>query len=563
MNLSNFLKEKYWMIVVLLLLALFMQAIFSSSHKSLTADESGYIYSGYYYFKTHDFRLNNDHPPLVKLLFALPLIIFNYNMPILPPRYFDSTLKLHLFMNLAVATDPDTEQIVFLARLVATLLAIALGMLIFIWAKRLYGLNAGLLSLFLYCFCPDILANSGLATPDIGLAFFFFLASFCFFRYINRPDWKNLIISGVTMGLALSTKITSLLILPLSLALGIFGVLTGHKCVDGKCNRNYKLTIPGFLLSFLLILIIATVTLNAVYFFKQPFQPLGTFSFLKKYHPQLLLSPFRNLMLPLPKEYINAIFGTIRHLNQGHNAFLMQQFSRQGWWYYYLLAFVIKTTLPALILSALSLFFIKKQGKLDIRNEIFLLLPILFFFLVLSVFKSVNIGLRYILPIYPFLYIFISGLSVQRLSRKRLGRIAIVILCAWHLYSSASIYPHYLSYFNELVGGAKNGHKFLIDSNLEVGQDFKYLKDYMDNHGIKKIKLFNATGINPHFYGIDYELLREDNLKGGYIAVGVSTVMMLRAGLKATDRRNKVIDWIDSHTPIDKINYSILIYKGD
>src|SRR5262249_4468416 len=152
-----------------------------------------------------------------------------------------------------------------------------------------------------------------------------------------------------------------------------------------------------------------------------------------------------------------------------------------GFWLYFPVAFLVKTPIPTLILliATFALWIFRRRKRL---NETFLLVPVVVYFC-LAVWAGINIGLRHLLPIYPFIFVLLGSTVAELWNRKnRLARSGLLLLSAWYLWSAISIYPNYLAYFNEFAGGPDNGHKILLDSNLDWGQDLKGLKRWMDQN---------------------------------------------------------------------------------
>jgi len=244
----------------------------------------------------------------------------------------------------------------------------------------------------------------------------------------------------------------------------------------------------------------------------------------------------------------------------------MGEYSGHGWWYYFLVAFLIKTPIPVLYLLLGSLLFLARYKNKAI-TVIFLILPVILLFFV-STRQHINIGLRHILPIYPLIYVLIGGLININISRKRLAGIILSFAMIWSVWSSVNIYPYYLAYFNEFIGGPKNGYKYLVDSNLDWGQDLPGLKEYMDEHKIEKIKLSYFGLSDPAYYGINYEYLPsyaipKPNIERpqipleGYFAISAT---MLQGVYMQNRDLYKVFREIE---PVDTIGYSIFIYKFD
>jgi hypothetical protein len=248
-----------------------------------------------------------------------------------------------------------------------------------------------------------------------------------------------------------------------------------------------------------------------------------------------------------------------------HWGFLAGDYSETGWWYYYTAAFFIKTPVAALIVLLISsvLFFRNSARRID---EAFLLVPAAAVLIFFAIYHS-TVGLRYVLPIYPFLFVFASKAAPLLISTKiRTG--FLIALTAWYVGASCYIHPHYLAYFNELVGGPNNGYKYLVDSNLDWGQDLIGLKRFMDEHAIPKISLSYFGTDAPGRYGISYDWLpsvvlqnpipeRPATMPKGWVAISATN-------LQGSYFKNyHAYAAFKEREPMAKIGYSILIYKVD
>lgn len=261
------------------------------------------------------------------------------------------------------------------------------------------------------------------------------------------------------------------------------------------------------------------------------------------------------------------------------NVFFAGTIYEEGLWYLMLVSFLIKTPIPMLMILCGSLYLMLRRLQLmDAEWLMITFVGIIFF--VFSYLSNINVGLRYILPVYPFIHLMAGRFFKDvNLRRKWVGA-ATVVLCLWYLVASLSIHPHYLAYFNELVGGPKNGYKYLVDSNLDWGQDLKGLKRYMVEKGIDKIKLGYFGSADANYYGIDYDYLPSVGLQPkkpdqywwyeidedhryepgpqkGWIAVS--------ATLRASSGWMKPLfydtyAWLREYEPIDQVGHSILIY---
>src|SRR5215472_10225983 len=469
--------------------------------KSPTIDEPVHLFSGYSYLAWGDFRANPEHPPLAKLWAAFPLLALgtkdsrasgpSWN---LIPKY--SPMEIHTVNAAAemLFRYNDASTLFFFAKLQMIIVAIVLGWFIFLWSKELFGLAAGIASLFIYCLDPNILAHSQIIHTDLAFAAFFFVGTYFFWRVLNRLTWTSLLLTTLFFGLAANTKYSYL---PILIAWGILGLIKvvspePQRCAIGKPRELYGRQEKAVALAGVLgcILAAAYVFIWALYDFRFSAIPGGILHLpMAQEMPRSpilrgLVSFLLNFEL-FPEAWIYGQLFVINHVNR--TAYLLGQYSDDGFWLYFPLAFAVKTPLPTLLLIAgvIGLWVYNRKER---SSELFLIVPVVVYF-ALAVLSRMNIGLRHILPIYPFLFVLIGGTVVQLWqSGTRIKRAAVVLLGLWYLWSSASVYPHYLTFFNEIAGGPKNGHRVLVDSNLDWGQDLPGLKRWMDANRVKKIQ---------------------------------------------------------------------------
>jgi hypothetical protein len=190
-------------------------------------------------------------------------------------------------------------------------------------------------------------------------------------------------------------------------------------------------------------------------------------------------------------------------------------------------------------------------------EELFIIVPMLVLFIA-SLFSHIAIGLRYLLPIYPLLFIFVSKVLRFNGKGRTLLWVVLAALILWFTASSFSIYPHYLAYFNELVGGSDKGYKYLVDSNLDWGQDLKGLKKYMDDNDIGKIKLAYFGTAGPNYYRISYRKVTEGEMHR--YTPGIYAISATELQNALVEDKNR-FSWIKKYKPKDKIGYSIFIYE--
>jgi 4-amino-4-deoxy-L-arabinose transferase-like glycosyltransferase len=427
----------------------------------LTIDEPYHVMAGISYWQTGNFSEYRVNPPLTKMLMALPV------MAAMPGAgYMD--LPHHITSHWRQFS---------LSRLPGIVWSICGGLVIFFWGRDLYGEAAGYLGMVLWCFDPNILAHASVATPDVPATVASVAATYAFWKYLKAPSWRKAWLAGILLGLAELTKFTLLILYAIWPALYILRF-------PGRANRPS----PGALtLQGLLILWLSLGIINLGYMFR------GTGLFLSDYVPRSRALADTNhwirdwvgdLPVPLPSDYVRGIDDQRVHFEMGLPSYLAGEWRDSGgWWYYYLYASVVKIPLGTLGLLAwaLVLSLTGTSGRGSWRDDAVVWLPAAIMLMFVSSQTGFSHHFRYVLPMLPFLFIGISRLGGYFQRRSRWAVVALALL-SWTVGSSLAITPHWLSYFNELAGGPENGHRHLVDSNIDWGQDLFALKQWIDKH---------------------------------------------------------------------------------
>ena len=139
---------------------------------------------------------------------------------------------------------------------------------------------------------------------------------------------------------------------------------------------------------------------------------------------------------------------------------------------YYLVHILIKTPIAIFILIILGLLYFRRINL----SELYMLIFMFIILFNLTFFSKLAIGYRHILSIYPLLYLFSSRIMKEGIPKNKIAQIIIIVSAIWYVASSLLVFPHHLAYFNELIGGPKNGYKYTIDSNLDWEQDLDLVK---------------------------------------------------------------------------------------
>jgi hypothetical protein len=526
--------------VASLLLFLFViQGVAFLRANSETYDEPMHLAAGYSYLAKRDFRLEPQNPPLIKELLALPLFLA-YGIPFSPDaQYWRDGIDHFVGQDFLYRSALPAERMLALSRAPNLFLGGLLVALTGWWAYRLWGAGAAILALALACFEPNLVAHSALVTTDIGVTLFIFLSIYLLWEYLQAPRWWLLAALGISSGLALASKFSAILLAPmivLIMAQDAFVAARNDAALPpGKHRRQlgYQLMKRATLL--LPIFFLAAITISAAYFFQG-------------FHLWLVgLRRFLSLA------------------QVGQPAFFLGEYSYQGWWNYFLVAFLIKTPIGSLILIAASLPFYHADSRR--RAALFLLLPVAIVFLA-TIPAKVNIGLRHVLPVYPFLFVLASRLATVRLERRWLARFLIGAPLVFTVISSLRITPHQLAYFNEMVGGPDQGYRYLGDSNLDWGQDLKGLKSYLAKEKLPIVYLSYFGSAPPSYYGIRYQFVPGSwPLQWPPPADRVPETAQRRIlAISATNLQDTfnsydpLFPWLRARQPLVKIGYSIFIY---
>jgi 4-amino-4-deoxy-L-arabinose transferase-like glycosyltransferase len=524
-----------WLVV--LLLGLFIaQGAITLVHMSATGDETHYLGMGRYLIQNQKWDLADAllQPPLSYYLHSIPLFALPIDDQVF--RIPDINERGRALMR----SQPD-DRALLLARVPMLLLATGLGLMVFCWSKQAYGAAGGLLALFLYAFNPVIIANSVQITPDLCLAFFSTLTLYLLWQARNAPTWTNSLAVGSALGLALLSKYSAVLtVIAVMLAI-LIGRILRSSAAAAPQGWRYK--------HLLAILPAALLVVNAGYLFHGSLRPIRD----NVFHSGLFKSAeqnavIRNIPVPIPQAYLLGMDLQHSVVENGFNSFLLGENAQRGWLHFYIVAFFLKTPVAFLLLLLLA----AAMGR-DRRHWI-ILIPVVIFPFYFSI-ARLSRGVRYILPIYPLLCVWISQLALHLKDRAatRVMRWGVLLLLVWYAAGSLFIAPHYLAYFNEIGGGPNNGINLLYESDFDWGQEMKGLKTYLADHKINRIKFAYFSTADPAHYGIQFEPLPcEHPAKPATGLIAASATVLQAWGC---------YDWLKNYKPIDKVGYTIFIYN--
>ena len=566
-------------VILLFALVFGFLAIGSFSQQSPTIDEPIHLLAGYSYLRWGDYRINPEHPPLAKAWAALPLLWLKIDDPRSPATQASQSFSGEpgdRFYSLAhdmFFVRNDATTLFFYAKLQMVLVAALLGLLIYLWSRELFGFTAAVISLFVFALDPNILAHSGIVHTDLPFAAIYFIGTYFVWRLLQRFNSLNLAATSICLGVAVITKYAYVWILPAWLILALIKIFSAEplEVRIGSArlitSRWKKAGVSAA--CFLCCAIVAYAILWSAYGFRFAAAIGDGQSF--RFDPVVSESVYGAKLIPLlthyrlfPEAWIYGHFYVLSEL--ARNMYFFGEVSNRGFWTYFPVAFLVKTPLPTIVLliASIWLWVRNRQNRLP---AILLLVAGIYF--CGAMVARLNIGLRHILPVYPFLFVVIGGTIVQLWrAGSRINRGGLIVLGFWYICSTLFAYPHYLAYFNELIGGPKNGHKALLDSNLDWGQDLKGLKKWMDENAVKKIQLFYFGAAAPKYYGID-DFYSTDNLFGSAARgeidlpehLAISANFLYGGELFLPKDVAELLASYGLGQPVATLGYSILVYK--
>lgn len=499
------LVSKHWaeIVAVIALLLMATNLVSNITRKSITNDEVIHIPAGYCYLTNRDFRLNNEHPPLAKMCAAVPLLFMNLKRPAaeigsskdLETRSMETAVR---FWQINRA---DFQRISFWARLPMVVLTLALGLLIFVYARTLFGRRAAAFAVVFFSLEPTVLAHGRVVHTDVAAAFAF-LGFFAVLHYYWRaPAFQRALLLGLVSGLVFVTKFSTIVIAPVLI---VALVLLLFRPSQPNLKRK------AMVLQSVIIVVIVLLVVNAAYFFQRPVLSEPDALWFANASPLLfskLMIGVRLFSYVLPSDFLLGLFRTKLHNDAGHPAGLLGQYRLTGWWYYFPVAFALKTSLPFLVLSLAALIwgvweFLGKKNRMFFA----LLLPIVGY-AVFSMTSHVNIGVRHFLPVFPFLFILAGGFLDQVISRNKNHLVLLLVLIAapgWMALEAVRAYPDYMSYMNQLTWQHPRWY-YLSDSNVEWGDDVRSLAEYLQVRGEKDVRAALSGGwVTLGYYGVNY-----------------------------------------------------------
>lgn len=602
---KTFLKKYQSHILSGALLFMLLVSLWNAWFESAIFDETAHIGAGYSYLTEGDMRLNPEHPPLLKNLAALPLLFLDMNFDTgqafwqedINGQWEAGRKLLYNFGN-------DADLILFLSRIPIILISILFGWFLFHWGKKWLGILGGMIVLILYAFDPNILGHNHYVTTDLGIAAAFSFCVYFFLKFIREPNAKNTLLFGIFLGILQLTKFSSVILLPV-IATVIFIYPLVMKRVSRENTLIFHLKKLGeyagksalaFLLSLVLVYALylpntwnmpKDKTLATIENYLPGNQPEKRASF---YTAKAVKALSENKITRPLGYYVLGVSMVFQRVSGGNSIYYMGQVSNQAFPSYFPIVFILKETIFHLFfyfsaLFATLIFFLRFASKSFrrslhetilsavhyLRTHIESLALALFvaLYAYVSLTGNLNLGIRHLFPILPFIYLLtakaLSAFLKKSLNKRGdflLGALLSIGLCAIILETVLSL-PHHMSYFNQIAGGPKNGYHFVTDSNADWGQDLKRLKIFLKKHPeITPVRVDYFGGGDPQYYLGSKFISWWDSkrpIEPGWYAISVNYLQSSRFDPQKKSSEN--YSWISNLSPRYQIGTSIFLYE--
>ena len=599
------IKKHATLIVILISIAVLAVSMVVSWQESTTMDEQAHIPSGYTYVKYNDMRLNQEHPPLLKDLAGFPLLFMNLNFPTDDYAWTNGINEQWTLGNKFIHSN-NAELVTFWSRFPIILVSLLLGFFIYKWTKEVSGTLAGLFALVLYAADPNILGHNHYVTTDIGIAAFIFIAFYFFIKFLKNPNWKNVVLAGIFLGLAELAKFSAVLLFPIfGMVIFVYSLAKTKPSFDTRSDLKFKwATFWEYAGKYVVIVSVCFVLIWVLYLYntfnmppekiqdvaKTVFGDQGSGKIAKAIVIQMSTMPVVKYLA----EYFLGVFMVFVRVTGGNTYYFMGAVSNHASPAYFPVVFLLKETFPFLVILLFTSIYaiataVKKifamqenvlKGSWKILREYlekgvvqWSMLIFIFIYSYLSVTGNLNIGFRHLFPILPFVYFLVAKKIFDFLRNNHYGKIgkgfsvSVLVLLAWIVLEPIVSFPSYISYFNEAAGGPKNGYKYVTDSNTDWGQDLKRLKNWVDEYNqtvtinkIGKIRIDYFGGSNPNYYfGENFIPWHADNdPEPGWYAI--SAGFLQESIYKQKNPGDKSYEWLKNKEPFARVGNSIFVY---
>ncbi len=499
-------------------------------------DEPAHLAAGLHSWQNGQFDIYRVNPPLPRTLASLPVFLCSPSIDELP--YLDRPgLRLEWKFGekfIRMNGGLSSFRYFILARIALIPVCLLGGYICARWAKELYGELAGIFAVTMWGFSPAVLGWGATIGPDVSSAALGVTCFYYFWVWLKHSKASTAVVAGISLGLAVLSKLTWVF---LFIILPLLWICWKY---DEKPFRREILRAPPSARQVWLIIFLGLYVLNCGYGFHGTLQQLSQYKFISGLltgnQPTREIGDFGNrfensitgmLALPFPRDYLIGIDQQRHDFEIGLWSYLRGEWKRGGWWYYYLYALFVKLPAGLLVLSVVSAALALKSSiyRSSWKDELLVITPIAFILFLVSSQTGFNHHSRYLLPAYPFIFIFTSRSALVFQTKRRVLRFIVIAAMCSVIGSSLYSFPNSTGFFNVLAGGSQNGHLHLLSSNIDWGQHVPALRHWLHSrHDIDFVYADLVCGYNPYLIGIHYEPVPEQLVPGWY-AVSIENLI--------------------------------------
>lgn len=570
---------------------------------TLIVDEIPHIGAGYSYVSRGDMRLNPEHPPLAKAMAGLAILPITDGTVAFESSHWTEQVngQWNFGRLLIFNSGNDADWITLLARLPMLLFLILTAAVLWRWASSRYGETAALIAVILLAFSPTVLAHSRFVTTDMPAAWGVLIATFFFIRYLRIPSRRSFLLASVALGLALLTKFSTVLLLPFFFLMAILWAFSER---HGRLKGSLKPTLRWAGRSILVMATGFVLIVWPVYFavthnypIERQVRDTADITADDGFTPGVVVVNWlaQRPVLRAAGHYGLGLMMVAQRSVGGNTIYWMGNVVKSAGFWYFPIVYFLKESLAWWILAALAVGTLvvrsrrehahahkprKNEWLTDHFDELAMLLWLAIYW-GFSVTSTLNIGVRHLLPVYPFTILLVSGRLgavldwLKRYDKVRLkwASSIMAVLLGWYVFESAAVFPHMLTYFNQFAGGPSGGYRYVVDSNLDWGQDARRLASYMNANGIQDVSLDYFGWADPSYYlpgRIVWTTVGQftssrdfvqNNRSNGWIAVS-ATFLQNSNGFKTFDRDDKKnYHWLTLYEPEAVIGNSIFLWN--
>jgi 4-amino-4-deoxy-L-arabinose transferase-like glycosyltransferase len=512
---------------------------------SQTIDESNHVAAGMEWLDQGTYQLHPINPPLARIFVALGPYLAG------APSVGSLENANDIFQG-----GPSYRGTLTLARLGTLPFFLAASILLAIWSAKIFGPPVAIVAVLLFTSMPPVLAHSGLGTTDVATVATVFGALFAFGSWLESPSPPRSLMLGGAVGLALLTRFSAI---PFMFASGAC-VCVLH-CLDRRANTSNEAAARRVrALGIGVCLVAMLVTWGGYQFSIGPLtypqdRPHGAIDRIipPGSSPQGIVYELVEEPIYPARELLWGLRDLYVHNSLGHDSYLLGEVSKDGWWYFFPVALFFKTPLSFWIMYLIGLIFVARTAWVEGSRRSLIPVAASPAILLCAIPSTLNLGLRYVLAVYPFLTM-VAAYGIVRLygtSQRRpwLRRCVASGLLVWYVLTTALYHPDYLAYFNELAG--RHPERILVNSDLDWGQDVGGVAAKLREHNIHHVSLALFSSADLHAYGLaGHEQVKAEQRPDGWMAVSLYNLKVNRAEF----------GWLDDYEPVDRVGRSILLY---